>query len=115
MPSNAASHSSGNKKLHFAVIGGGVIGGGWVARFLLMGYDVSVFDTAPDARRKINEVLENARRSMPGLYEHVLPKEGRLVFCPSIAEAVRGADWISESIPERLDIKQLAYAEIQAH
>ena len=27
------------KKVQFAVIGGGVIGGGWVARFLLMGSD----------------------------------------------------------------------------
>ena len=103
------------KKMQFAVIGGGVIGGGWVARFLLMGCDVNVFDTDPEARRKINEVLENARRSLPGLYEHLLPKEGRLVFCPSIAEAVSRADWISESIPERLDIKQSAYLEIQGH
>ena len=115
MTANATSHSSRNKKIHFAVIGGGVIGGGWAARFLLMGYDVSVFDTAPDAERKINEVLKNARRSLPGLYEHVLPKEGQLVFCPSIAEAVRNAGWISESIPERLDIKHLAYTEIQSH
>ena len=110
-----ASKTPINKKMQFAVIGGGVIGGGWVARFLLMGCDVSVFDTAPKASRKINEVLDNARRSLPGLYEHLLPKEGRLVFCSSIAEAVSRADWISESIPERLDIKQAAYAEIQGH
>ncbi len=110
-----ASKTPINKKMQFAVIGGGVIGGGWVARFLLMGCDVNVFDTAPEASRKINEVLDNARRSLPGLYEHLLPKEGRLVFCSSIAEAVSRADWISESIPERLDIKQAAYAEIQGH
>ena len=112
---NVTSQASLNKRMQFAVIGGGVIGGGWVARFLLMGFDVNVFDTDPEARRKINEVLENARRSLPGLYEHILPQEGRLVFCSSIAEAVSNAAWISESIPERLDIKQSAYAEIQSH
>ena len=110
-----ASKTPISKKMQFAVIGGGVIGGGWVARFLLMGCDVHVFDTDPEASRKINEVLDNARRSLPGLYEHLLPKEGQLVFCSSIAEAVSRADWISESIPERLDLKQSAYAEIQGH
>ena len=41
-----------------AIIGGGVIGGGWAARFLLMGWDVRVFDPDPEAERKITEVLE---------------------------------------------------------
>ena len=56
-----------------AIIGGGVIGGGWVARFLLNGWDVRVFDPDPQAERKIGEVLDNARRSLPGLYEAPLP------------------------------------------
>lgn len=103
------------KTTQFAVIGGGVIGGGWVARFLLMGFDVNVFDTDPQANRKIGEVLDNARRSLPGLYEYLLPPEGRLIFCANVAEAVSHASWISECIPERLDIKQSAYAEIQQH
>ena len=44
-----------------AIIGGGVIGGGWAARFLLSGWDVNVFDPDPEAERKIDEVLTNAR------------------------------------------------------
>ena len=43
-----------------AIIGGGVIGGGWAARFLLNGWDVRVFDPDPEAERKIGEVLANA-------------------------------------------------------
>ena len=50
-----------------AIIGGGVIGGGWAARFLLNGWDVRVFDPDPEAERRIGEVLANARRSLPGL------------------------------------------------
>jgi carnitine 3-dehydrogenase len=59
-----------------AIIGGGVIGGGWAARFLLNGWDVAVADPDPEAERKIGEVLANARRSLPGLYEsaHCRPK-----------------------------------------
>ena len=47
-----------------AIIGGGVIGGGWAARFLLNGWDVTVFDPDPQAERKIGEVLANARRAL---------------------------------------------------
>lgn len=59
-----------------AIIGGGVIGGGWAARFLLNGWDVRVFDPDPEAERKIGEVLANARRSLPGLYEAPCPPKG---------------------------------------
>ena len=60
-----------NNEITFGVIGGGDIGGGWVARFLLMGFDVNVFDIDPQAQRKIKQMLENARRSMPGLFEYL--------------------------------------------
>jgi len=32
-----------------AIIGGGVIGSGWAARFLLNGWEVRYFDPAPTA------------------------------------------------------------------
>ena len=96
-----------------AIIGGGVIGGGWAARFALMGWQVRLYDTDPEAARKIGEVMDNARRSLPGLSDVALPDEGALVFCDTIAEAVRGADWIQESVPERLDIKHKVLATIQ--
>ena len=41
-----------------AIIGGGVIGGGWLARFVLNGWNVRVFDPDPEAERKINGVLD---------------------------------------------------------
>ncbi|MEM1072943.1 MAG: carnitine 3-dehydrogenase [Pseudomonadota bacterium] len=97
-----------------AVIGGGVIGGGWAARFLLNGWTVKVYDPDPDAERKIGEVLGNARRSLPGLTDLALPAEGMVVFCDSISEAVSDAEWIQESVPERLEIKHATFAEIQA-
>ncbi|MBZ0123089.1 MAG: carnitine 3-dehydrogenase, partial [Roseovarius sp.] len=97
-----------------AIIGGGVIGGGWAARFLLNGWDVAVFDPDPEAKRKIAEVLENARRALPMLYDCALPDEGRLSFASSIAAAVEGTDWVQESVSERLDLKHRVIAEIQA-
>ena len=98
-----------------AIIGGGVIGGGWLARFLLNGYDVNLFDPDPSAERKISEVLANARHALPMLYETNLPVEGKLTICSSLSDAVSQAVWIQESVPERLELKQKVFADIQTH
>ena len=95
------------------IIGGGVIGGGWAARFLLNGWDVSVFDPDPEAERKIGEVLANARASLPALSDIPMPAEGKLSFAKSISEAVEGSEYIQESVSERLDLKHRVFAEIQ--
>ena len=96
-----------------AIIGGGVIGGGWAARFLLNGWDVAVFDPDPEAERKIGEVLANARAALPALSDVPMPPEGRLSFADSITEAVEGAEYIQESVSERLDLKHRVFAQIQ--
>jgi len=97
-----------------AILGGGVIGGGWAARFLLMGWDVVVYDPAPDAKSKLDEVLKNAKRSLPALSEHALPTMGTLTWADDIGAAVKEASWIQESVPERLNIKHDVLKLVQA-
>lgn len=101
--------------MRVAIIGSGVIGAGWAARFLLNGHDVDVFDPGPDTERKTLAVLANAQASLPALYDRALPQAGRLRFCASIAEAVQDADWVQESGPERLAVKQSLYEAIEPH
>jgi carnitine 3-dehydrogenase len=96
-----------------AIIGGGVIGGGWAARFLLNGWDVAVFDPDPQAERKISEVLANARLALPALSDFPLPPEGRLSFAQSMSDAVDGAEYVQESVSERIELKHRVYAQIQ--
>jgi carnitine 3-dehydrogenase len=98
------------------LLGGGVIGGGWAARFLLNGVDVQLFDPDPDAPCAVDEVLTNARRACRRLTTAVLPPEGRLTFVGSPAEAANGADFVQESAPERLQLKRsvLANASVAA-
>ena len=97
-----------------ACIGGGVIGGGWIARFLLAGVDVRVFDPHPEAERIVGEVIANAERAYGLLTKVPLPARGRLTFSPSLKDAVSGAEWVQESVPERLDLKRRVLAEIDA-
>jgi carnitine 3-dehydrogenase len=98
-----------------AVIGGGVIGGGWAARFLQSGVNVTVFDPDPQAERKIGEVLANADRAFAKLTNAPPIKRGNLRFVDSVAKAVTDADLVQESAPERLDLKTKLLAEIDAH
>lgn len=95
-----------------ALVGGGVIGAGWAARFLLNGIDVAVYDPDPEIGRKLDTVTANARRAWGRLLPGRLGPEGRLSIAPSVAAAVDGADFVQESLPEREDLKQRVLAEI---
>ena len=98
-----------------AIIGGGVIGGGWAARFLLHGWDVVVSDPNPKVAAQIDEILANAGQWLPALADVPMPPRGNLSFATSLAAAVSGADWVQESVPEDLSIKHKVIADIQAH
>lgn len=88
------------------LLGGGIIGGGWAARFLLNGVDVQVYDPAPDAFECVQKTLVEARRAYRRLTTAALPMEGSLTVVKSVEEAVRGAELVQESAPERLELKQ---------
>ncbi|MEM9844966.1 MAG: carnitine 3-dehydrogenase [Pseudomonadota bacterium] len=97
-----------------AIIGGGVIGGGWAARFALNGWSVRVFDPDPEAARKIEAVMTNARRALPMLVDVALPDEGTVTLCDTLEDAAQGAALIVEAVPERVDIKRKVYAQIES-
>jgi carnitine 3-dehydrogenase len=100
--------------MHVALIGGGVIGGGWAGRFVENGVDVVVFDPHPQAERRVRAVLENAERAWAQLT--LAPRtRGVVTFAASLEDAVRGASVIQESAPENEDLKRLLLAEIEAH
>ena len=81
------------------IVGGGVIGAGWAARFVLNGIDVAIYDPDPEIERKTGAVVTNARRALTRLFGQALPAEGTITFAASIAEAVHDADFIQESLP----------------
>lgn len=88
------------------LLGGGVIGGGWAARFLLNGVAVRLFDPSPSAEARVREMLDNARRAYRTLTLVPLPAEGELSFVGSVEDAVEGTDFVQESAPERLEVKR---------
>lgn len=87
------------------VVGAGVIGAAWAARFALHGIDVKVFDPNPDTPRILGEVFANARAAWEqlGLPE---PAEGTVTVVDSYDEACDDAQWVQESAPEQIEMKQ---------
>jgi carnitine 3-dehydrogenase len=99
--------------LKVAVIGGGVIGAGWMARFSQNGIGVLVYDPAPDAEQKAAQVLENAGHAWSRLSPDTDVNKGRVRFVDSIAAAVEEADLIVEAVPEEPALKKKIYAEVE--
>jgi 3-hydroxybutyryl-CoA dehydrogenase len=87
------------------VLGAGVIGASWTALFLRAGHRVSVYDPAPDAERSVRLYVEKAMEPTGAL--------GELRFYATAREAVADADFVQESVPERLQLKHDLYASIE--
>ncbi len=65
--------------------------------------------------RIVGEVLDNAEKAYVMLTGAPLPPRGTLTFRrETLQEAVANADWIQESVPERLDLKRKVLTEIDA-
>ena len=98
-----------------ALIGGGVIGGGWAARFLLNGIDVNVFDPSETTERTLHEMLANAKGAYSKLTMAPLLKPGKLVFFDSLEKAVQEVEFVQESAPERLELKRSIINQIDQY
>ena len=97
---------TGELPTRVGLLGGGVIGGGWAARFVLNGVDVQLYDPDSDAPRKVGQMLEHARRAYRRLTLVPLPSQGTLTFVDSPEDAATDVALVQESAPERLELKQ---------
>ena len=97
------------------LVGGGVIGTGWSIRCLARGLDVSVTDPAPGAEENLREAVGRAWPIMEQVGLADGASQDRLDFVSSIEEAVNGADFVQENVPEHEDLKIEVFSEIGRH
>lgn len=98
-----------------AVIGAGVIGASWATLFCAAGMDVNIHDPSPSAEK---DVAEYVNRVWPTLEELGLVSEdrsGEIRFLATAAEAVKGAQFVQENVPERIELKHALFKEIEPH
>lgn len=87
-----------------AVVGAGAIGLSWTALLIGRGVDVVLADPAPDIEQRAIRTLTTMLGEAPADLELVA----------DAADAVRDADFVIEAGPERLDLKQRLFAELDA-
>lgn len=96
------------------VVGAGVIGASWASLFLAAGKNVDLFDPAPNAESDTRRYIETA---WPSLVQLGLVKAGaapeRISFVGDVASAVAAAQFVQESVPERLAVKHEIYERIE--
>lgn len=97
-----------------AAIGAGVIGAGWVAAFLGSGRSVRLYDPATGAG-------ERTRTHVTGAWDQLVALglaaagddwDDRLSVHGELQDALDGADFVQESTPERADVKQALFADL---
>ena len=92
------------------IVGSGVIGASWSALFLAAGYDVINYDPDPDNASKTAAYIDQAWGSLTDL-ELISEKASpnRIRYVDRVADAAEGAQFIQESVPERIEIKHDTY------
>ena len=93
-------------------IGAGPIGGGWTAHFLSRGYDVTAYLHHVDETDAFRAILDTAWASLTDLGLAEGASLDRLRIVTDIEEALDGAQFVQESAPERLEIKQALYQQM---
>ncbi|MFC4559230.1 3-hydroxyacyl-CoA dehydrogenase NAD-binding domain-containing protein [Virgibacillus kekensis] len=105
-----AGNAAGIK--HITVVGTGVIGNGWVTRFLANGYKVTAVDPDPAAEGRMREAVNHAWPSMEqmGLSENA--SVDNLFFEENLEKAVKDAGFVQENVPERENLKRKVISDI---
>jgi carnitine 3-dehydrogenase len=94
------------------VVGTGVIGGGWAAHFLRLGYEVVAWDPGPDAPSRLSSLLDTAWPSLERLGLGAGASRDRLRWASTLEGALADTDFVQESSPEVLDAKIALVAQI---
>ena len=98
-----------------SVIGVGTIGASWAAYFLARGFDVGAYDPLPNGEAFARRFIDNAWPTLEKL-NAVQPSadRNRFEFFKEPVAAVKGAEFVQESGPEREDLKIELFATLDA-
>jgi carnitine 3-dehydrogenase len=97
-----------------AIVGAGIVGASWAAYFLARGFTVRATDTRADGEPFVRDYIAKAWPTLERFGLAPAADKKRWSFHCTPAEAATGADFVQESVFERLELKQQVLAEIDA-
>ena len=98
-----------------AVVGTGVIGTGWIIRFLFNKKQIKIFDPSEKQKKFLLNELKRTAPLLKKFYKSNININNQLEFCSSIKAAVSDADLIQENTPENEKLKIRIIKEISHH
>ena len=100
-----------NKIKNISVIGTGVIGTGWILRFLASNKKVIAFDKNKSQINYLKKEIKRTKSILEKLYKKKI-NINNLKIVDTLEEAVKNSDLIQENIPERLQLKKTVLKNI---
>jgi 3-hydroxyacyl-CoA dehydrogenase len=97
-----------------AVVGTGVIGASWAAKFLAAGLDVVAWDPAPDADARVRAAIDSHWTVLERIGLAAGASRDRLTLVDDPAAAVADVDFVQESGPEVEDLKVELFERLDA-
>jgi len=99
-----------------AIIGSGLIGRAWAMVFARAGWDAALYDAIDGAAERalalIGEGLDELARH--GLVADPKGSAARVRAAKSLADALDGASYVQENVPETVEAKRAIFAELDA-
>lgn len=110
------ANSSTEKQRQVAIVGAGLIGQAWAIVFARSGWNVQLYDaneaSLPQARQLVVGQLQELQAQ--GLISGADEAASRVHVAQDLAQALQNADYVQESSPERLDVKQALFKQLDA-
>jgi 3-hydroxybutyryl-CoA dehydrogenase/5-formyl-3-hydroxy-2-methylpyridine 4-carboxylate dehydrogenase len=97
-----------------AIMGTGTMGPGMGAVLARAGKQVALFDVSAEALERAKGMYEMAWGVLDRL-ETPTVAGGSVRYATDIADALDGAEFVFEAVPEKLELKQQVYAEYEKH
>ena len=99
-----------------ACVGGGVIGSSWAIQFAMRGLAVTLYDINDEQLKRSEAQMHKSLDALEQFNAITPERRGEIVaairLTTSMEEAVADAQFIQESGPERLEIKQSILAQV---
>jgi L-gulonate 3-dehydrogenase len=99
-----------------AIIGSGLIGRAWAMVFARAGWDAAMYDAVEGVADKalglVAEGLDELARH--GLVDDPKSSAARVRAAKSVADALEGASFVQENVPETVEAKRAIFAEMDA-
>jgi 3-hydroxyacyl-CoA dehydrogenase len=99
-----------------AIVGSGLIGRAWAMVFARAGWDAALYDAVDGAADKalalVAEGLDEQARN--GLVADPKGATARVRAAKSVADALDGASFVQENVPETVEAKRAIFAELDA-